>query len=115
MKAKEILTTEIDSIKISSLPSRPTAPTAFGGLGLTSKEMREAFDKLPLLIIDRFNYLLSDIISGDLASSLTVNSYNGTTLTQFVESVQSTLDSNFAVAIADIQERLDRLEEKVGE
>ena len=63
MNATKILNSEIESLKISSLPARPTAPTAFGGKGYTSKEMKEAFDKLPLFIIERFNRLIEDITS----------------------------------------------------
>ena len=65
MKATKILNTEIADLKISSLPSRPTAPTSFGGRGYTSADMKEAFDKLPLFIIDRFNTLLEDIAATD--------------------------------------------------
>ena len=50
MKTTKILDSEIANLKISSLPSRPTAPTAFGGNGYSAKEMKEFFDKLPLFI-----------------------------------------------------------------
>lgn len=65
MNTTKILESEISDFKISSLPSRPTAPTAFGGKGYTSAEMKAAFDKLPLYIIERFNMLLDDIASDD--------------------------------------------------
>lgn len=61
MKTTKILESEISGLKISSLPTRPNSPTNFGGAGYTSIEMKEAFDKLPLFIIERFNSLIDDI------------------------------------------------------
>lgn len=61
MKTTKILESEINGLKISSLPTRPNAPTNFGGAGYTSIEMKEAFDKLPLFIIERFNSLIDDV------------------------------------------------------
>ena len=61
MKAKTILYDDIADIRISSLPSHPTAPRALGGMGYSSKEMKAAFDKLPLYIIERYNALIEDI------------------------------------------------------
>ncbi len=61
MNATKILDSEISSLKIASLPSRPTAPTSFGGKGYTASEMKAAFDRLPLFIIERFNTLIEDI------------------------------------------------------
>ena len=63
MNTTKILDSEINDLKIASLPSRPTAPTAFGGKGYTSAEMKAAFDKLSLFIIKRFNMLLDDVAS----------------------------------------------------
>lgn len=57
-KIKEI---DIAHLKIASLPSRPTAPKSFGGAGYTATEMKQAFDRLPLYIISRFNDLIDDI------------------------------------------------------
>ena len=61
MKAKKILNSDISHILISSLPSNPTAPVAYGGRGYSALDMKEAFDKLPLHIIDEYNKLLSDV------------------------------------------------------
>ena len=61
MKAKKINGGEIAEMKIAALPSRPCAPSSFGGRGYTSVEMKAAFDRLPLYIIDRLNALLDDI------------------------------------------------------
>ncbi len=113
---------DIKSNCISSLKSNPMAPKERGGNGLTPKEMREAFDKLPLLIIERFNLLIDaicaigensaaamiptgikdehtlselfgDIRSGDLAAYLTVSG------------------KSLAMQICELRERLEKLEE----
>ncbi|MBR5139611.1 MAG: hypothetical protein IKV16_01025 [Clostridia bacterium] len=70
MVTKKILDSEIESLKVASLPTRPTAPTAFGGKGYTSAEMKAAFDKLPLRIIEEFNTLVGEIESGAVAEAL---------------------------------------------
>ena len=61
MKAKAITEADIAGLKIASLPTRPTAPTEYGGRGYTSVQMKEAFDALPLYIIEKFNELMGDI------------------------------------------------------
>ncbi len=86
MNTTKILDSEIKDLKISSLPSRPTAPTAFGGKGYTSLEMKAAFDKLSLFIIKRFNALLDDIAScddGSLSSEIPTGIYDGHSLLNF--------------------------------
>ena len=61
MITKKITDEEISELSVSSLPTRPTAPSAFGGRGYTAAEMKAAFDRLPLLLAERFNQLLDDI------------------------------------------------------
>lgn len=63
MKAKKIYNSDIADILISSLPSRPTAPRELGGRGYGAAEMKAAFDRLPLCIIEHYNALLSDVES----------------------------------------------------
>lgn len=73
MNSKKITDEEISGLTVSSLPTRPTAPTAFGGAGYTSSEIKAAFDRLPLLLVDRYNSLIDDAESygeGSLASSI---------------------------------------------
>ena len=64
MKTKKITENEISELKVASLPTRPTAPVAYGGRGFTSGDMKAAFDKLPLFIISRLNSLIEDITAG---------------------------------------------------
>lgn len=70
MNTRKITESEINSLKVASLPTRPTAPTAFGGKGYTATEMKEAFDKLPLRIIESFNMLIDEVENGSLAREL---------------------------------------------
>ncbi|MBR7116659.1 MAG: methyl-accepting chemotaxis protein [Clostridia bacterium] len=65
MTVTKINEADIRSLRVASLPSRPTAPTSFGGAGYTARQMKEAFDKLPLFIISRFNALLDDLCRSD--------------------------------------------------
>jgi len=62
MNSRKITDTDIADLKISALPTRPTAPSAFGGKGYTAAEMKAAFDRLPLYIIERYNELIDDIV-----------------------------------------------------
>lgn len=61
MNTQTILDSEIEEIKIANLPTRPTAPEHYGGKGYTAKDMKEAFDRLPLFIIERLNSLIDDV------------------------------------------------------
>lgn len=70
MITKKISDSEIESLKVASLPTRPTAPTAFGGKGYTAAQMKAAFDRLPLRILEEFNSLIGEIESGALTEEL---------------------------------------------
>ena len=63
MKATKINGGELEAARTTSLPTRPTAPTAFGGVGYTSRDMKAAFDKLPMLLAERYNLLIDDVSS----------------------------------------------------
>ena len=62
MKSRKITEGDVADKKVASLPTRPTAPTAFGGKGYTPTELKEAFDKLSLYVIERYNELIDDIL-----------------------------------------------------
>ena len=66
---QKILDEEISGLKVSALPTRPTAPSSFGGRGYTATEMKAAFDKLPLYIVKRFNELI-ELINGQGSESI---------------------------------------------
>ena len=70
MKTKKITEGEISSLKVANLPTRPTAPREFGGVGYTATELKAAFDALPLYIISAFNSLIDDIENTDAEASV---------------------------------------------
>ena len=113
MNTTKILDSEISDLKIASLPSRPTAPTAFGGKGYTSVEMKAAFDKLPLFIIKRFNTLLEDIAAvgeGSLsAESPTGISENHTLLNLFSDITSGHFPSYLSMGEETLAEMKARL------
>lgn len=61
MKAQKITDEEIEQLKVANLPNRPTAPEEYGGAGFSAKEMKEAFDRLPLYVMGKYNDLVDDI------------------------------------------------------
>ena len=109
----KILTEDIDSLKISSLPTRPTAPSSFGGRGYTASEMKAAFDRLPLFLVDKFNQLL-DAITGEggelITESIPTGISEGHTLYELLLDVRN---GNFASYLdvygKTLAERLERI------
>ena len=98
MKTKPILSAEIASLKISSLPSRPTAPVTFGGRGYTATEMKAAFDALPLYIIERLNALIEELESESFSSVLLESPTgfgDGHSLADLLEDIQSGSFANY--------------------
>lgn len=69
MKSRKITEGDIADKKVAALPTRPTAPTAFGGKGYTPTELKEAFDKLALHVVERYNELIDDI-TGEAGDSI---------------------------------------------
>lgn len=126
MKTKRIEDCEIENLRISSLPTRPTAPKSLGGVGYTSKEMRAAFDKLPLFIIERFNTLLEDVADqGDdsLAASIPTGIRENHTLRDFFLDIKSgelasyltILDDSLFAVLADMRVDIDEIKRKLAE
>ncbi len=123
MKATKILNEEITDLKIASMPTRPTAPAAFGGGGYTPSELKAAFDRLPLFIIERFNALIEDILScgeGSLADAIGTGISEGHTLASLFSDIVSgdfaaylnVGGESLASALARINERLERENEQ---
>ena len=120
MNTKKILADEISDITVASLPTRPTAPTAFGGRGYTSKDIKSAFDKLPLFIIERFNSLLDDISSEDensIANAIPTGLQNEHTLKDLFYDITNGMLATYLVAVDDLtlDEYLLSLKEKENE
>ena len=123
MKTKKITDAEITPLKIASLPTRPTAPTAFGGKGYTSTQMKEAFDKLSLLIIERFNSLLDEITGDDGIAADIKTGFDGThTLKDMISEIKSgefaayltVSEATLASEIASIKLELSAIKEMLG-
>ncbi len=123
MKACRINESDIASLKISSLSSRPTAPRSEGGNGMSSKAMRAAFDRLPLYIIEMFNRLIDDITDtgrDSLTHSMPTGIAEGHTVGKFFDELAtgtactyiSILGKTLSEHISEIYERLERLEDK---
>ena len=121
MNTKEIESTEIESMKISSLPTRPTARADWGGAGYSAAQMKAAFDALPLFIIDRLNSLITDIKaepSASVAGEIKTGIDSSPTLKNIFEDIVSGAFASYltvgtvslATQISEILERLEALE-----
>lgn len=92
MKAKKIYPSDVKDLLVSSLPSRPTAPRALGGRGFSADDMKAAFDKLPLYVIERYNALIDDVRDlGDesLAAAIPTGIREGHMLASLFSDVES--------------------------
>jgi len=119
MKSKKILYSELSPLLISSLPARPNQSASYGGAAYSSSELRAAFDKLPLLLAERYNDLLSDIESGELCENLATGLSEGSTLKSFFEDLSSGVWAGYSkidgtpiyTLLRNIEDRLAKLEE----
>ena len=119
MNTKRIIADDIEDIKVSSLPSRPTAPAAFGGKGYTASQMKAAFDRLPLFIIERFNSLIDDICAegeGSLAADIPTGIADGHTLsTLFSDLLNGETAKYLSLGKTSLSQYADENDEKIGE
>ena len=121
MKTNKILNTETEPYLISSLPARPNLPYASGGINYSSSDMREAFDKLPLLIVERLNSLISEIEDSSVCESIETGIMDSHTLADMFNDIKIgnfvwylTMDGEpVSTILYGIMERLDRLEAEV--
>lgn len=125
MKATKILNDDIGDMLISSLPTRPTTPTYFGGKGYSAKEIKEAFDKLPLYIVEKFNALIDDVSAvgeDSLAASIRTGIDELHTLSDLFSDVKSGEFCAYAKAPAGtlseyllaLREDIDLIKSKLG-
>ncbi len=92
MKSRKITESDIADKRVASLPTRPTAPTAFGGKGYTPTELKEAFDKLALHVIERYNELIDDIIGApgeSIADGIKTGISDTHTLTEMLADIKN--------------------------
>ena len=118
MNTKKITTEEIKSLQISSLPTHPASDPLWGGGGLSSEQVKLAFDLLPLYIINRFNSLIDDVQglgTGSLAASIPTGIKDGHSLYQLFRDIENgNLAAYIKVNGESLSTVLARLEEKVG-
>ena len=115
-KAKEL--------SVSSLPTRPNAPAAFGGMGFSSTDMKEAFDVLTLYVIEKYNQLIDSVYQiGDdsLSAAIPTDILPEHTLSKMFEDVGngnfasylSVGSCSLATSLAEINETLEKIKEKL--
>lgn len=119
MNTKKIIADDIEDLRVSSLPSRPTAPTSFGGRGYTASQMKAAFDRLPLFIIERFNSLIDDVGTegdGSLAADIPTGISEGHTLAAlFADVLSGEMAKYLSLGEKSVREYADGNDEKIGE
>lgn len=119
MNTYKILESEIEDLKIASLPKRPTAPITYGGKGYTAQQMKAAFDKIPLLLVERFNSLISDIEregEGSIADDIKTGLFENHALKNFFDDVKNgNLSSYLTVGDASLIEKISQLCDDVNQ
>ena len=126
MLTTKITDEEIRELRVASLPTRPTAPSSFGGRGYTAGEMKEAFDRLPLYIMDRLNSLLDDINSTgetSLAGAVKTDIYEGHTLSRLFSDLVNgeaagyvkVLGMSLAECIAELRDNIKEIRQIIEE
>ena len=113
MNTKKILESEVENLKISSLPNRPTASKSYGGGGLSAQEVKAAFDSLPLFVAERLNSLIGDIESageGKIGESIKTGLDTGHCLSDFFADVKNgNLASYMAIGDGTLVEKIHEI------
>lgn len=123
MITTKISAEEAAPLRISALPTRPTAPIAFGGKGYTAAQMKEAFDKLPELIIERLNSLIEDITTGAVLDGIPTGIEGHATVRELLGGIiggtlaarMTVFDTTLTAYLSSLREDVDRLLASVGE
>ena len=117
MKSTKIKDGDINDKKVSSLPTRPTAPAAFGGKGYTATELKEAFDALPLFLVEKYNELIGDILGEggeSIADAIKTGIYESHTLaTLFLDIRNGNFTSYLAAPSGNVAQYLLKLRSDV--
>ncbi len=125
MKAKTIKNEEIEALKVASLPNRPTAPEEYGGVGFSAREMKEAFDRLPLYLLERYNELIDDISAegeDSVAHAIKIGLGESVSLRDFIDWFSSgkilafipVADGNLAYYLVNLRKDIDRCLDELG-
>lgn len=86
---EKILKSEIEERRIASLPTRPTAPTEYGGAAMSASELKSAFDRLPELAIERLNSLIEDVTTGEICKAIPTGNGTLTNLYEVLSGIES--------------------------
>ena len=117
MNTKKITKEDIKGITVSDLPSRPTSDYVYGGEGYSSAQLKEAFDRLPLYIIEVFNSLIDDIShegKESLSGAVPTGLEEGHTLCSLFEEIRNgSFSSRILVGGEPLPLVLARIEERL--
>ncbi len=95
---KRIEAEEVAKSRIAgNMPDRPSQQSLYGGRAMTSEEVKEAFDRLPRLIVEYYNALIESIggvsegelYEGSLASMILTAIRDGHTLKELFEEIKT--------------------------
>lgn len=122
MTTTKLTESEMAPLRVASLPTRPTAPTSYGGRGYTSVEMKAAFDKLPTLIAERLNSLIDDVESGRICESIPTGVPSLPTLTALLSGIGDgslaaaikVFDTSLAAYLAALRSDVDEIAAALG-
>ena len=118
MNSGKISIEQTRPLMVSSIPTRPTSDRIYGGEGYSPKELKAAFDALPLYVIEVFNALIDDIKSeGDnsLAASIPTGISEGHTLYDlFCDIKNGNLASYIKIGGESLSTVITRLSERCG-
>ncbi len=94
MSIQKIKESELSSLGVSALPTRPSFPSLYEGRSLSASELRAAFDRLPRLIAERFNALLESFGLADgecetLAEAIATELFEGHSLADLFRDIES--------------------------
>ncbi len=119
MQSKKIEESEVITLKVSSLPTRPTAKEAFGGKGFSAGEMKAAFDRFPEYILEKLNLLIDDLLrqgEDSYVGSFKIGIIENYTLQNLINGI---VTGDFAHLVTvngkSLFERLDTLEREIEE
>ncbi len=74
---EQINQSQIDAASVAKLPTRPNNPKLYGSGAMSSSALKEKFDELPLLAINRLNALIELINSGKIGGEIPILTVGG--------------------------------------
>lgn len=122
---EKITQEKVQELCVASLPTRPNAPANLGGGGLSSTEIKNAFDALTLYVIEKYNALIDAIGSvgeGSLASKVKTGISEEHTLENMFEDLKTgdfasylmVGENTLAAEIAKIYVSINQIKARLG-